>query len=66
MPTYTAVSEHFTELIRTLIDRDDPISDPVSQEELLDMYLTIGALLKWKFGSGYSVIHAEFGSLPKQ
>lgn len=65
MPTYTVVSEHFTELIHTLIDRDDPISDPVSQEELLDMYLTIGALLKWKFGSDNSVVHDEFGSPPK-
>ncbi len=66
MHTYTAVSEHFTELIHTLVDGNEPISDPVSQEELMDMYLTIGALLKWKFGSDNSVVHAEFGSPPQR
>lgn len=65
MPTYTTVSDHFTELITTLINEESTISDPASQEELLDMYLTIGALLKWKFGSGNSVVHGDFGSLKK-
>lgn len=63
MPAYTTVSEHFTELISTLIQEESTISDPASQEELLDMYLTIGALLKWKFGSDNSVVHGEFGSM---
>lgn len=63
MPAYTTVSEQFTELISTLIKEESTISDPASQEELLDMYLTIGALLKWKFGSDNSVVHGEFGSM---
>jgi len=51
MPTYTVINEKFSDIIQLLMHDDAYISDQANQEELMEMYLIIGSLLKWRFKS---------------
>jgi len=49
MEAYPAISAAFADLVRALSSGNQEQIDTVSQEELLEMYLLIGALIQWKY-----------------
>lgn len=51
MPVYSKVSANFSEIITTLINEESRVTEPALQEELMEMYLIIGSLLKRNFNN---------------
>ncbi|MDU5473336.1 MULTISPECIES: hypothetical protein [Pantoea] len=49
MEAYPAISAAFADLVRALSAGSQEQVDTASQEEILEMYLLIGALIQWKY-----------------
>lgn len=54
MPVYSKISASFSDIITTLINEETRVSEQALQEELMEMYLIIGSLLKRNFNSSES------------
>lgn len=60
MTIYSKISANLSDIITTLINDDSRISEPALQEELMEMYLIIGSLLKRNFNSADSNHSEQF------
>lgn len=58
MPVHSKLTANFSDIITTLINEESPVSEPALQEELMEMYLIIGSLLKRNFNNADS-LHSE-------